>query len=463
MQILFGIFSNLDTRVHHERSTARGYDFRNVDLTGADLSGIDFTGADFTSATLDGAKLAGATLAGATLVNASLANTSLAGCTLDGADFSTCNVSTVVWGHGISAQKTKFIGCVGESCKIGSPDPHNRANLTGADFTGADFTGADFTNALLTRATMVGGVFVGATFEAVDFSGAQLGGLIGTSAATLAFAYLPNVVFSRANLFGVDFGFSSLFGATTSISDASSLEQSDFSNAYLEGISLKGARLQGAKFNNACLVNVDFTGAVLSPTLSGSVPATLAGACIQGATFTDATLTQTELAGATVSFGNGTINVRYCNPVVHGPFPPPPSYEPLNYGPTAGLNLSTMVATTVCPNGLTVAANQQVGHTLQQMLTITNPATSWVPVRCASAPGTAGELSHRPATTTPAPVSAARRIETILETPDAVLRSPHGFRLRDLRALTRDPEARQAMFWNMELGDAQLWGIPGRG
>lgn len=423
----------------------RGYDFRNVDLSGQNLGGIDFTGADFTGAMLDGASFAGATLAGAVLVAASLAGTSVAGAVLDGADFTGANLSTLVWGQGISARKTIFVGCVGNKCRIGTSNPAVHADFTGAFFAGSDFTGSDFTGALFASASMAGGVFVGANFQAADFTGAQLGGLAGTRAAELAYAYLPNVVFTKANLYGVSFVYASLFGASTSIANATSLEQADFSNAYMEGIKLTGAALQGAKFSNACLVSVDFTGAVLSPTLSGSVPASLAGACLHGAIFTGATLTSADFTGATVSFANGTIYVQYCNPITGGPFPPTPG-EPLNYRATSGLDLSTLTASTVCPNGLTLAANRQMGSTLAQMLTIHSPATSWSPVRCAPTAGEGGGAGG----------ATAEHDGVILELPDAVLRTPDGFRLRDLRAITRDPEARRFAYWGMELPDARL-------
>ncbi|WP_371879591.1 pentapeptide repeat-containing protein [Nannocystis punicea] len=32
------------------------------------------------------------------------------------------------------------------------------------------------------------------------------------------------------------------------------MEQADFTNAYLEGISFAGAPLRGSKFDNACLI-----------------------------------------------------------------------------------------------------------------------------------------------------------------------------------------------------------------
>ena len=365
---------------------AQGYDFRNVDLSQADFNGVDCTGADFTGANLDGAQFQGATLTDAIFIGASLNQTNFGGAkSLDGAFFSGTDVSNVQWGMAISARSAHFDGATGIGCQIGSGfQPTQHADFSHADFTGADFTGSDFSYAKLIEAKMIRGVFVGAIFGGADLTAAQLGGLDKSAAAKFSYAYMPNVIFSKANLFGVSFAFATVFGAATRISDAATMEQCDFSNAYLEGIDLTGATLLGAKFNNACLVAVNLTLAQLSPTLSGSVVSSLAGACLQGTIFTQSNLTNADLTNATVAFTRGSLNVRYCNPLVEGPFPPPPEFEPLNYSPTQGLDLTTMSAETVCPNGSTVQANQARGLSLMQMLTSPSPATQWVPVGCFS-------------------------------------------------------------------------------
>ncbi|HEV2761583.1 MAG TPA: pentapeptide repeat-containing protein, partial [Pyrinomonadaceae bacterium] len=239
----------------------RGLDFRNVDLTGQDLSGVDFTDADFTDATLDGVNFGGATLTSATFIGASLRQTNLTGATLDGAHFVGTNLSTVVWGQGISARGADFTDCVAVGCRVGSTDPDTHADFTGAHFDGADFSLSDLSYALLREATMLRATFVGSVMQSVDFTSAQLGGVDKTAAANLAYAYLPLANFQKANLFGVSFAYATLYGASSSLTGAATIEQADFSNAYLEGIDFTGATLNGAKFNNACLVGVNFTGA----------------------------------------------------------------------------------------------------------------------------------------------------------------------------------------------------------
>lgn len=434
---------------------AQNCDLRHVDLRGADLSGIDFTGADFTGAMLDGAKFKGAILTNATLVGASLEGTDLSGATLDGAFLNGLNLTKVVWGEGVglSAKGTHFEGCVATNCQIGSESQSPPcADFTKAHFDGADFTGADLSNAILQSAYMIGGVFVGVTMGGADLTNAQLGGITLSAAANLAYAYMPNVTLTGANLFGVSFAFSSLFGGSTLIADALTLEQADFSNAYLEGISFKNAHLSGSKFNNACLVTVDFTGADLSPTLTGSVSTSLAGASLQGAILTDSRLAHADFTGATVAFERGHINVRYCYPP-QGPFPVPPDFEHLHYRKTTGLDLESMQPTTVCPNGSTVQANQERGLSLTQMLTIANPATSWVPIGCFSAsPEKQRELVD--ATRVAPPPK-----DLICESAQAVVRVPDLTALRDICRLGRDPDARRFFFHLEALPASRVAGL----
>jgi uncharacterized protein YjbI with pentapeptide repeats/RimJ/RimL family protein N-acetyltransferase len=431
---------------------AQRCDLRQVDLTGADLSGIDFTGADFTGATLDGAKFKGAILTDATLTGASLDGTDLSGATLDGAFMMGLDLTKVVWGDGmgLSAKGTHFEGCFAMGCQLGSESaPY--ADFTKAHFEGADFTGACLNNACLRGAFMIGGVFVGASLDGADLSGAHLGGISQLAAAKLDYAYMPNVTLTGANLFGVSFAFSSLFGGSTSIADATTLEQADFSNAYLEGISFRGAPLQGSKFNNACLVTVDFTGANLSPTLAGSVSTSMAGACLHGATFTDSKLAGADFTGATVAFERGHLKVRYCTP--QGPFPSPPDFEPLNYLKTTGLDPGSMQPTTICPNGNTVLANQKKGLSPKLMLTIANPATSWFPVGCFSeSPERARELAD--ATRVAPPEKGL-----ICETAQAVVRVPDFTALRDICRLGRDHDARRFFFHLKALPASRVAGL----
>lgn len=375
---------------------ARGLDLRHVDLTGADLRGVDCSGADFSGATLTDVDLSGADLSRARFTSATFDRTFLSGATLDGASFGQTDLSKAVWGQAIHAAGTDFSDCTAIGCTIGSQDPTEHCVFDKATFDGADFSFCDFTNGSFVGASLIHGVFIGAVFEQADFTAAELGGVDRTSAADLAFAYLPNVDFTQANLFGVSFAGASLFGASTRIDSTASLEEADFSNAYLEGITLTGGNLRGTNFAGACLVNVDLTQVDLGPTLSGSVPSSLVGACLQGASFSGAKLGSADLSGATVSFGNGQLPVRYCDPTTGGPFPPPPEFEQLRYRATVGLDRTTLQADTICPNGLTVAANQRQGHSLRQMLTTGQPATQWVPLGCRPSGASGRDVQYQP-------------------------------------------------------------------
>lgn len=358
--------------------SAVGCDLRHVDLTGADLSGVDLSRADLTGAVLDGARITGGSLAGARLVGASLVATDLTGTTLDGAVFDGTDIGSVVWGPGSRAVGTSFRGCVGTGATIGSS---TRATWTRAVLTGADLSHADLSHVDLSGARLEHCVLVGATLVSTDLSRAILGGVAGSVATDLSYAYLTNVNFDTANCFGVTFAFASVFGGLTNLTETATLEQADFANAYLEGINFSGAVLRGSRFDNACLIGANLTSADLGPTSDGSTATSLAGAVLSGAQFTHAKLAAVDLTGATVAFADGTVGVRYCSST--GPFPPAPELLPMNHGATAGLDATTLQPDTVCPNGSTYSANLTRGLDVTRMLTIRTPATTWVAVGCA--------------------------------------------------------------------------------
>jgi uncharacterized protein YjbI with pentapeptide repeats len=365
--------------------SAVGCDLRYVDLTGADLTGVDLSGADLTGATLDGAQIVGGSLANAQLVGASLRAMNVTGTVLDEAIFDGTDIGTVVWGPGSHAVHTSFAGCVGVGAAIGSA---TTATWSRAILTGADLSYADLTNVALDGADLERCVLVGATLQSTNLTRAILGGVSRSAATDLSYAFLTNVNFDKANCFGVTFAFASMFGGLTNLTETATLEQADFSNAYLEGINFAGAMLRGSRFDNACLVNAILTNADLGPTSDGSTATSLAGASLHGAQFTQAKLGAVDLTGATVAFTQATVQVRYCDRRV-GPFPPPPDFLPMNHRPTVGLDATTLLAGTVCPNGTTYAANLRRGLDVTAMLTIADPATTWVPVRCSTRQPTA--------------------------------------------------------------------------
>jgi uncharacterized protein YjbI with pentapeptide repeats len=360
---------------------------QKVDLTYTDLSGLDFTEVDFTGADFTGANLSGtifhrATLDGAIFTGATMTKTDITGATLDGAIMSGLDLSSVVWGTGISARGTHFEGSLLVGARIGSPSVP--ANLTNAFFNDADLSRADLTGAQLGSATFYGANLTGITLDWANLTQALFGGSPNDRPTTLAYAQMSNVILTGANLFGGDFTAATLFGAETQINNAATIEQADFSNAYLEGISFAGSNLQGARFDGACLVGADFTGAKLGASAGNTMPASFVGASLPGAIFTRTQLDGVNLANAAISFAAGAFPVRYCTS--SGMMPPSPASIPINYQATVGLDLTTLRPTTVCPNGRTLAANQAQGTGLTAMLTAPGAPTGWYAASCLAGP-----------------------------------------------------------------------------
>jgi uncharacterized protein YjbI with pentapeptide repeats len=385
----------------------------NAILCGANLSGADLSNANLSAANLTDAILSNSKHLDTNLTSATLSKTDLTNAILKGTNFSNTNVTTTKFsappafstdpGH-----LTKFNNAVLNFSTIGKnwtcldltnsnivgfesqkdlselkaeyaviPDfDLVELNLKGADFSHADMTRtnlsySDLRNAKFQETILTGTVCVKANLECADLTGAQLGGLEQTVAADFSYSYMANVKLDKANLYGVNMPHVTLFGAYTSITNTSSMELINLSNAYLEGINLSMAILKGAKMDSSCLVNVNFTGADLSPTMEGSIKSSLTDTCLQGANFSNSKLIGVELSNAAVAFDDGSIPVNYCDGSGEI-YPPPPGSMPLKFPPTQGLDLTTMDDSTICPNGHTVEDNQGEGISLQQMLTSPN-------------------------------------------------------------------------------------------
>jgi uncharacterized protein YjbI with pentapeptide repeats len=289
------------------------------------------------------------------------------------------NLSSVIWGTGISAIGTHFENSVLVGCTIGSCSA--TANLSGSFFTGADLSGADLTGANLNSAYLSGANLTGATLDSADLTQATLGGSSTDPPAVLACALMTNGILTQANLFGVNFAGATIYGYETKLNSAATLEEADFSNAYLEGISFNGSNLKGARFDGACLLGADFTSAVLTASAASGMSASFVAACLPGAIFTGAQLAGTSFANAAVSFAPSEFQVRYCT--AKGLSDP----EVINEGdPTKDLD-AALQPTTICPNGSTLAANQALGIGLTAMLTAPGAPTSWSASACLVPPG----------------------------------------------------------------------------
>jgi ribosomal-protein-alanine N-acetyltransferase len=109
--------------------------------------------------------------------------------------------------------------------------------------------------------------------------------------------------------------------------------------------------------------------------------------------------------------------------------------------------MTTMSAQTVCPNGLTVAANISQGEQPAQMLTTANPKTEWVP---ASSSSSESEETANVAT---------GNSSVVIETPNLVLSTFSLRHFRNLRRLASDPEIKRYLFWNQDFSDQKLKAI----
>lgn len=358
--------------------SATNADFTYVDLSGLDYGGIDLSGSDFSNADLTGTSFAGATLTGATFDGVTLDDTVLTGATLTNASFAGANLTAAVWGtKPVNAAGASFDGAFMGGCAIGSLT--EQGTMNGASFVGTDLSTADLTNVDLASAVLHGANLTGANLTLANLTQAELGASTGDAPATASYAILQNATFDQADLFAVDFSYATINGSETTLNEAATIQQANFANAYMEGISLRSSNLQGAILDGACLVGVDFTGAVLGAA-PGTMAASLASACLQAANFTGATLDGTNLANAAISFAAGEIETRYCSAL--GMLPPWPRRDPLRYDAATTIDAAALTATTVCPNGLTYGAGSAAGLTLEQMLTAAGAPRAWLAMTC---------------------------------------------------------------------------------
>lgn len=356
-----------------------GLNAQGAVLSGTDLSQGTFTQPNFGGATLDGTVFQGVTLTGAVFDGATGNGTIFTGVTATGASFqaqasfpSSIFDSADLAGSsfdGANLSQASFLSAELQKATF------DQADLTSAQLDGADLTSASFAGASMMRATLTGAVL-----ESANLTGAILGGQDSTDAADLSFAYMANVTLDQANLFGVNAPSVTLFGASVSIASPATMEQVNFSNAYLEGIQISGAVMRGAKLDGACLIGVTLTDVDLSPSGDGSLRSSLTGACLQGAQVEGTTtVADADLTNAGVSFANGSMTTSHCQSNGKASTP-----WPINFVATAGLTATSMTSETICPNGATFAQNERNGLTIEQMLTSPRAPTKWTPSSCQS-------------------------------------------------------------------------------
>ena len=387
-----------------------GANLANANLAGANLSGADVSGADLRGhANLSGGDLAGARFAASNMAGADLSRANLVGTDLSGMDLRQTKFSAPLLQSTDRAVPTSFAGstipfsvidlnwsCLDLSATtiVDVPSDLSGLNASGArlpshDFTGHRLNGANFVHAVLDRASftsvplrkaqfagasLVGAAFTKAVLDQAGFSGAVLGGEDQTVAALFSYAYIANCDFSQSNLYGVSFPGATLIG-NNQFSGNTTLQETNFVNAYMPNVDLTGAWLKGAQFDGAFMVECILRLADLSPTRAGSVRASLAGACLQGVTFDGAKFAGADLSNAALTAVGGSIMQQYFDD--EGQLTPATA---MNYPATLLPSAESLDAETICPNGVKFSVNQAAGRTLAEMMAASAAPTSWKPV-----------------------------------------------------------------------------------
>jgi uncharacterized protein YjbI with pentapeptide repeats len=125
------------------------------------------------------------------------------------------------------------------------------------------------------------------------------------TAASLAGAYMPNVVLTGANLYGITANNIQFYGSNAKIDGSAILEEAKLNNSNLSTVNFTQAQLLGTNLSDCHLFNANFRGANLTPSANGGA-ADLGNSNLQGADFTDAQLYGANLANAAVAINTPT-------------------------------------------------------------------------------------------------------------------------------------------------------------
>jgi uncharacterized protein YjbI with pentapeptide repeats len=199
--------------------------------------------------------------------------------------------------------------------------------LDGSVFAGADLTEAKFSQASMKNANFSGAKLYGALLNGANLDGANMSGVYLTkapkvpnaSAANLQGAFLRNVNLSQSKISGANFSSANFYsitavgtgvctpdektGFTNGCATASSatMDNTDFSNAYLFGVDFTSATATGVHFGQSFLAGANFNRATLSADTSGQDTG-FSGAFLQGTNFQGVTLENISLQDAFVDF-----------------------------------------------------------------------------------------------------------------------------------------------------------------
>jgi len=298
------LLSNVDLTsvVIDENTNFTAAKMQNVILTNRSLVGVTFTHTDLTGSKLDGTNLTNGEMSYANLTNANLSNgvkmygASLSNATLTGANFT---------GAQLGAKQAAGSFTLDHSLQ---PD------LDSGTITTAIQNVFQTNNHQLSQVAVLNVQVPGsqwsirdkhALYQIASNSNSLLVNVYTTDsqAAVLAGAYMPNAVFTDANLYAVDMAGVNWYG-TSAKADNTDMELANLSNANLSNMDFSQSRLYGCSFDFSYLIQTDFRGAFLTAALSNK-PVSMVGANLQGANFTQAQLSAAVLTNAAVSLNEG--------------------------------------------------------------------------------------------------------------------------------------------------------------
>lgn len=291
---------DLTTAIIDSQTNFTGASMQKVRLNNCSLKNVTFTHADLTGALLDGSNLIGADLSFATLTNASLQNgvalfsASLSNATLTGANLT---------GAQLGAKQEAF------TLSTSLISDLNGGAVTSAISQAFQNAGYPLSNAATITVRIPSQNWVitdNNTVYTITNGGAVLNVWLYVSsndAAVLAGAYMPNAIFTDANLYAVNMSGVNWYGNSAK-ADNADLEEADLANANLGSMDFSQARMYGCNLDSANLIGTTMNGTYLTPSINKK-QASLAFANIQGAIFQQAQLQNAVLTNAAVSLNEG--------------------------------------------------------------------------------------------------------------------------------------------------------------
>ncbi|MCG7409290.1 pentapeptide repeat-containing protein [Paenibacillus sp. ACRRX] len=307
--------------VHIPGATVAYANLDNQDLTTAEIDSLT----NFTGASMQNVRLSNCSLLGVTFSHADLTGSLFDGANLTGADFSYANLTNASLKNGVKLYSSSM----------------SNATLTSADLTGAQLGAKDeaFTLSTSLVPDLNSGAITSSIQQAFQEAGHPLsnnamltvripdqnwvitdgntvytitnGGAVlnvwtysdTNDAAVLAGAYMPNAIFTDANLYAVNMSGVNWYGDAAKANNAD-LEEADLAGANLGSMDFSQARMYGCNLDSANLVSTNFNGVYLRASINKK-QASLAYANLQGATFVEAQLQGAVLTNAAISLDQG--------------------------------------------------------------------------------------------------------------------------------------------------------------